>query len=218
MLRLWSHFDCEHQRPLACSIWAAVWLAWQWRRICVTVSRPSTPPTATPACWAFTLWLIRTTSKTWCTGPRMPGQYWVQDRKTHSENKKAVLFCVMFNHRTMHIFHLISSTFCPSPLQDEPVYHSDREWCSQRQERPEGQPGRTAQRYEMFLSCMYTNTHTNSSESQVNTPVCLLGTTPMCDDIGRHILNYGRRIPLAEWDARIDVSWHWSSSLDYLCN
>lgn len=34
----------------------------------------------------------------------------------------------------------------------------------------------------------------------------LLGTTPTCDDIGRHILNYGRRIPLAEWDARIDVS------------
>lgn len=31
------------------------------------------------------------------------------------------------------------------------------------------------------------------------------GTTPACDDIGRHVLNYGRRIPLAEWDARIDV-------------
>uniref|UniRef100_A0A8C9ZRJ9 Mitochondrial-processing peptidase subunit beta n=1 Tax=Sander lucioperca TaxID=283035 RepID=A0A8C9ZRJ9_SANLU len=33
----------------------------------------------------------------------------------------------------------------------------------------------------------------------------LNGTTPLCDDIGRHILNYGRRIPLAEWDARIDA-------------
>uniref|UniRef100_A0A667ZFK0 Mitochondrial-processing peptidase subunit beta n=1 Tax=Myripristis murdjan TaxID=586833 RepID=A0A667ZFK0_9TELE len=33
----------------------------------------------------------------------------------------------------------------------------------------------------------------------------LNGTTPICDDIGRHILNYGRRIPLAEWDARIDA-------------
>ncbi|XP_076012993.1 cytochrome b-c1 complex subunit 1, mitochondrial [Genypterus blacodes] len=31
------------------------------------------------------------------------------------------------------------------------------------------------------------------------------GTTPICDDIGRHILNYGRRIPLAEWDDRIDA-------------
>ncbi|KAM9859548.1 cytochrome b-c1 complex subunit 1, mitochondrial [Aulostomus maculatus] len=33
----------------------------------------------------------------------------------------------------------------------------------------------------------------------------LNGTTPICDDVGRHILNYGRRIPLAEWDARIDA-------------
>uniref|UniRef100_A0AAX7W2G1 Ubiquinol-cytochrome c reductase core protein 1 n=1 Tax=Astatotilapia calliptera TaxID=8154 RepID=A0AAX7W2G1_ASTCA len=33
----------------------------------------------------------------------------------------------------------------------------------------------------------------------------LNGTTPICDDIGRHILNYGRRIPIAEWDARIDA-------------
>ncbi|XP_027857832.1 cytochrome b-c1 complex subunit 1, mitochondrial isoform X1 [Xiphophorus couchianus] len=33
----------------------------------------------------------------------------------------------------------------------------------------------------------------------------LNGTTPICDDIGRHILNYGRRIPLAEWSARIDA-------------
>lgn len=37
--------------------------------------------------------------------------------------------------------------------------------------------------------------------------VFLSGTTPICDDIGRHVLSYGRRIPLAEWDARIDVSW-----------
>uniref|UniRef100_A0A8C7FMZ8 Mitochondrial-processing peptidase subunit beta n=1 Tax=Oncorhynchus kisutch TaxID=8019 RepID=A0A8C7FMZ8_ONCKI len=33
----------------------------------------------------------------------------------------------------------------------------------------------------------------------------LNGTTPICDDIGRHVLNYGRRIPLAEWDARINA-------------
>ncbi|XP_066553739.1 cytochrome b-c1 complex subunit 1, mitochondrial [Amia ocellicauda] len=31
------------------------------------------------------------------------------------------------------------------------------------------------------------------------------GTTPVCDDIGRQILSYGRHIPLAEWDARIDA-------------
>ncbi|XP_023661303.2 cytochrome b-c1 complex subunit 1, mitochondrial-like [Paramormyrops kingsleyae] len=31
------------------------------------------------------------------------------------------------------------------------------------------------------------------------------GTTPSCEDIGRHILDYGRRIPLSEWDARIST-------------
>ncbi|KAJ7316884.1 hypothetical protein JRQ81_003046 [Phrynocephalus forsythii] len=29
------------------------------------------------------------------------------------------------------------------------------------------------------------------------------GTTPICENIGSHILNYGHRISLAEWDARI---------------
>uniref|UniRef100_A0A3Q2ZYH3 Ubiquinol-cytochrome c reductase core protein 1 n=1 Tax=Kryptolebias marmoratus TaxID=37003 RepID=A0A3Q2ZYH3_KRYMA len=33
----------------------------------------------------------------------------------------------------------------------------------------------------------------------------LNGTTPICDEIGRHVLYYGRRIPLAEWNARIDA-------------
>ncbi|XP_013865272.1 cytochrome b-c1 complex subunit 1, mitochondrial [Austrofundulus limnaeus] len=33
----------------------------------------------------------------------------------------------------------------------------------------------------------------------------LNGTTPICDEIGRHILYHGRRIPLAEWNARIDA-------------
>uniref|UniRef100_W5NBB5 Mitochondrial-processing peptidase subunit beta n=1 Tax=Lepisosteus oculatus TaxID=7918 RepID=W5NBB5_LEPOC len=31
------------------------------------------------------------------------------------------------------------------------------------------------------------------------------GTTPVCEEIGRHFLSYGRRIQLAEWDARIDA-------------
>ncbi|XP_019360504.1 PREDICTED: cytochrome b-c1 complex subunit 1, mitochondrial [Gavialis gangeticus] len=31
----------------------------------------------------------------------------------------------------------------------------------------------------------------------------LNGTTPICENIGSHLLNYGRRIPLAEWDAKI---------------
>uniref|UniRef100_A0A8C9VGV8 Ubiquinol-cytochrome c reductase core protein 1 n=1 Tax=Scleropages formosus TaxID=113540 RepID=A0A8C9VGV8_SCLFO len=31
------------------------------------------------------------------------------------------------------------------------------------------------------------------------------GTTPLCEDIGRQVLTFGRRIPLAEWDAKIDA-------------
>lgn len=40
------------------------------------------------------------------------------------------------------------------------------------------------------------------------------GTTPVCEDIGRQMLCYGRRIPVHELEARIDVScysskeWH----------
>lgn len=32
------------------------------------------------------------------------------------------------------------------------------------------------------------------------------GTTPICEDIGRQMLTYGRRIPVHELEARIDVS------------
>lgn len=39
------------------------------------------------------------------------------------------------------------------------------------------------------------------------TPVLTLtGTTPVCEDIGRSLLTYGRRIPLAEWESRIAVT------------
>lgn len=31
------------------------------------------------------------------------------------------------------------------------------------------------------------------------------GTTPVCEDIGRQMLCYGRRIPLTELEARIDM-------------
>ncbi|XP_068108801.1 cytochrome b-c1 complex subunit 1, mitochondrial [Hyperolius riggenbachi] len=31
------------------------------------------------------------------------------------------------------------------------------------------------------------------------------GTTPVCEDIGRQVLAYGQRIPLEEWNARIDA-------------
>lgn len=38
-------------------------------------------------------------------------------------------------------------------------------------------------------------------------PLTLAGTTPVCEDIGRSLLTYGRRIPLAEWESRIAVTW-----------
>lgn len=34
------------------------------------------------------------------------------------------------------------------------------------------------------------------------------GTTPICEDIGRQMLCYGRRIPLNELEARIDMITH----------
>lgn len=40
-----------------------------------------------------------------------------------------------------------------------------------------------------------------------NPPLTLAGTTPVCEDIGRSLLTYGRRIPLAEWESRIAVMW-----------
>ncbi|KAJ3602355.1 hypothetical protein NHX12_030113 [Muraenolepis orangiensis] len=33
----------------------------------------------------------------------------------------------------------------------------------------------------------------------------LNGTTPICDDIGRQVLNYNRRVPLAEWVSKINA-------------
>lgn len=35
------------------------------------------------------------------------------------------------------------------------------------------------------------------------------GSTPICEDIGRQMLCYSRRIPLHELEARIDVSGSW---------
>lgn len=36
-------------------------------------------------------------------------------------------------------------------------------------------------------------------------PHPLVGSTPICEDIGRQMLTYGRRIPLPELDYRIQV-------------
>lgn len=124
------------------------------------------------------------------------------DKRHTQTHTVAIHGFVSDNCRTRHIFRLIPLTVCF--WQDEPVHHSNGERRRQRQERPEGQLDRTAEWYETHPSLFQRCTHT--VVRLLNTVGCPSGTTPICDDIGRHILNYGRRIPLAEWDARIDVS------------
>lgn len=104
--------------------------------------------------------------------------------------------------RSKHLFCLNAFPVCSR--QDEPVHHGNGERHRQGQERPEGQPGCAAEWCEMHPLCLSRCTHNYPSRS--TRLVVPAGTTPICDDIGRHVLNYGRRIPLAEWDARIDVS------------
>lgn len=40
---------------------------------------------------------------------------------------------------------------------------------------------------------------------KTNMMLMLDGSTPICEDIGRQLLCYGRRVPISEIDARIDV-------------
>ncbi|XP_022353565.1 cytochrome b-c1 complex subunit 1, mitochondrial isoform X3 [Enhydra lutris kenyoni] len=63
-----------------------------------------------------------------------------------------------------------------------------------------------------FLQGQWMRLCTSATESEVlrgknvlrNALVAHLdGTTPVCEDIGRSLLTYGRRIPLAEWESRI---------------
>ncbi|XP_006893081.1 PREDICTED: cytochrome b-c1 complex subunit 1, mitochondrial-like [Elephantulus edwardii] len=63
-----------------------------------------------------------------------------------------------------------------------------------------------------FLQGQWMRLCTSATESEVvrgknilrNALVSHLdGTTPVCEDIGRSLLTYGRRIPLAEWESRL---------------
>ncbi|KAF6101599.1 ubiquinol-cytochrome c reductase core protein 1 [Phyllostomus discolor] len=69
-----------------------------------------------------------------------------------------------------------------------------------------------------FLQGQWMSLCTSATESDVRRGRNLLrsalvshldGTTPVCEDIGRSLLTYGRRIPLAEWEsliAEVDAS------------
>lgn len=65
------------------------------------------------------------------------------------------------------------------------------------------------------IQSMWRRLSTNVTEPEVTRAKNLLktnmmlqldGTTPICEDIGRQLLCYNRRIPLHELEARIDVS------------
>lgn len=60
----------------------------------------------------------------------------------------------------------------------------------------------------MRLCTMVTDSEVNRAKNLLKTNMLLQldGTTPICEDIGRQLLCYNRRIPLHELEKRIDVS------------
>jgi len=58
----------------------------------------------------------------------------------------------------------------------------------------------------MNLCTSITDTEVDRAKNLLKTNMLLQldGSTPICEDIGRQMLCYGRRIPLPELDARID--------------
>lgn len=61
----------------------------------------------------------------------------------------------------------------------------------------------------MRLCTMVTEGEVDRAKNLLKTNMLLQldGTTPICEDIGRQMLCYNRRIPLHELEKRIDVSW-----------
>ena len=59
----------------------------------------------------------------------------------------------------------------------------------------------------MKICNQVTESEVNRAKNLLKTNMMLQldGTTPICEDIGRQMLTYGRRIPLAELEARIDA-------------
>lgn len=60
----------------------------------------------------------------------------------------------------------------------------------------------------MRLCTIVTENEVNRAKNLLKTNMLLQldGTTPICEDIGRQMLCYNRRIPLHELEKRIDVS------------
>ena len=79
---------------------------------------------------------------------------------------------------------------------DDMMYNVQREW--------------------MRLCTSVTEFEVQRAKNLLKTNMLLMldGSTPICEDIGRQMLCYGRRIPLTELVARIDVRNDFSGSFE----
>lgn len=70
----------------------------------------------------------------------------------------------------------------------------------------------------MRLCTMVTDGEVERAKNLLKTNMLLQldGTTPICEDIGRQLLCYNRRIPLHELEKRIDVSKQVKFILNYI--
>ncbi|XP_074770704.1 cytochrome b-c1 complex subunit 1, mitochondrial [Athene noctua] len=112
------------------------------------------------------------------------------------KNQSSRLATLAVEHNLCHSFQTFNTSYSDTGLfgfhfVSDPLSIDDMMYCAQR---------------EWMRLC------TSTTESEVkraknylrNAMVAQLdGTTPVCENIGSHLLNYGRRIPLEEWDARI---------------
>ncbi|KQK79666.1 hypothetical protein AAES_101655 [Amazona aestiva] len=112
------------------------------------------------------------------------------------KNQSSRLAALAVEHNLCHSFQTFNTSYSDTGLfgfhfVSDPLSIDDMMFCAQG---------------EWMRLC------TSTTESEVeraknylrNAMVAQLdGTTPVCENIGSHLLNYGRRIPLEEWDARI---------------
>ncbi|KAM6325400.1 cytochrome b-c1 complex subunit 1, mitochondrial isoform 2-T4 [Podargus strigoides] len=112
------------------------------------------------------------------------------------KNQSSRLAALAVEHNLCHSFQTFNTSYSDTGLfgfhfVSDPLSIDDMMFCAQG---------------EWMRLC------TSATESEVkraknylrNAMVAQLdGTTPVCENIGSHLLNYGRRIPLEEWDARI---------------
>ncbi|XP_064931777.1 cytochrome b-c1 complex subunit 1, mitochondrial isoform X1 [Columba livia] len=112
------------------------------------------------------------------------------------KNQSSRLATLAVQHNLCHSFQTFNTSYSDTGLfgfhfVSDPLSIDDMMFCAQG---------------EWMRLC------TSTTESEVkraknylrNAMVAQLdGTTPVCENIGSHLLNYGRRIPLEEWDSRI---------------